>query len=323
MCAVYSSDESGRTAARPWLGVAYVLIAATLFSVNGSVSKTVLSGTLSSLELVEVRCLVAGLVFFLVTALRRPSALRIGLREFGFVLVYGVVGVALVQWLYFVSISRMPVSITLLIEFTAPVLIALWVRFVRKEPVRRRIWVALALTLIGLALVARVWAGLTLDGLGLIVAWLCAITLAVYYLLGEHGVGRRDPISLAAWSFSLAGLFWMVIVPVWTIPFGRLADPLALGRLDVQLPGWVLVAYVALLGTAAPFGLTLLGLREIGATRVGLIATAEPPLAGIVAWPVLGEVLAPVQVLGAAVVLIGIGLAETARPSSVTPTPTG
>jgi len=320
---VYSSDESARTTARPWLGVAYVLVAATLFSVNGSVSKTVLSGTLSSLELVEVRCLVAGLVFFLVTAVRRPAALRIGLRELGFVIVYAVVGVALVQWLYFVSISRMPVSITLLIEFTAPVLIALWVRFARREPVRRRIWVALALTLIGLALVARVWAGLTLDSLGLIAACLCAISLAIYYLLGEHGVGRRDPISLAAWSFTLAAVFWMARVPLWTIPFGRLAEPLALGRLGVQLPGWALVGYVVLLGTAAPFGLTLLGLREIGATRVGLIATAEPPLAGIVAWPVLGEVLAPVQIAGAVVVLVGIALAETARAASVTPTPTG
>ena len=95
---MYSSDESGRT--RPWLGVAYVLVAAILFSVNGSVSKTLLSGTWSPLQLVEVRCLAAGLVFFLLTAVRRPAALRIGLREFGFVVLYGVVGVALVQWLY-------------------------------------------------------------------------------------------------------------------------------------------------------------------------------------------------------------------------------
>jgi len=306
---VHSSDHRSH----PWVGVGYVLTAAILFSVNGSVSKAVLSGTVSSLHLVEVRCLVAAVIFSLIAAVRDPASLRIGRRELGFVAVYAIVGVAMVQWLYFVSIARMPVSITLLIEFTAPVLIALWVRFVRKEPVRGRIWMALALTLIGLALVARVWAGLTLDAIGLIAAVAAALSLATYYLLGEHGMGRRDPWSLAAWSFGIAGLFWAVVVPPWTFPFGRLTTSVDLGVTGLSGPAWMYVTFVIVLGTVAPFGLTLLGLRAIGAARVGLIATAEPPLAGLVAWPVLNETLSTVQIAGAVVVLAGIVLAETAR----------
>jgi drug/metabolite transporter (DMT)-like permease len=295
------------------VGVGYVLTAAILFSVNGSVSKAVLSGTVSSLHLVEVRCLVASVIFALIAAVRDPASLRIGRRELGFVVVYAIVGVAMVQWLYFVSIARMPVSITLLIEFTAPVLIALWVRFVRKEPVRGRIWIALTLTLIGLALVARVWAGLTLDAIGLIAAVAAALSLATYYLLGEHGMGRRDPWSLAAWSFGIAGLFWAVVAPPWTFPFGRLTTSVDLGVTGLSAQAWAYVTFVIVLGTVAPFGLTMLGLRAIGATRVGLIATAEPPLAGLVAWPVLNETLTTVQIAGALVVLAGIVLAETAR----------
>ncbi len=292
-----------------------MLAAASLFSLNGSVSKAVLNGTISSLHLVEVRCLTAGVLFALIAVARDRRSLRIGPRELGFVAVYGIVGVAMVQWLYFVSISRMPVSITLLIEFTAPVLIALWVRFVRRQPVRGRIWVALALTLIGLALVARVWAGLTLDAVGLLAAVLAALSLATYYLLGERGMGRRDPFSLAAWSFGIAGVFWAAVVPPWTFPFSRLGTPVDLGVTGLSAPAWTFVAFVVVLGTVAPFGLTLLGLRAVGAARVGLIATAEPPLAGLVAWPVLDEVLAPVQIAGALVVLAGIVLAETARPA--------
>ena len=107
----------------------------------------------------------------------------------------------------------------------------------------------------------------------------------------------------------------MVLLPPWTFPAGGLAEPVpAVGALT--LPAGVLVAWVVLLGTVAPFVLVLLGLRRIGATRSGLLGTLEPVLAGGVAWLVLGERLGWVQIAGAAVVLAGIVLAETARTPS-------
>ena len=74
------------------------------------------------------------------------------------------------QWLYFVSIGRLPIGIALLIEYIAPILIALWAWAVFKEPIRRRIWVALVLAVVGLAVVVEVWSGLSLDGLGVTAA---------------------------------------------------------------------------------------------------------------------------------------------------------
>lgn len=309
-----------------WRGVCYVLAAATLFGVNGTVSKTLLT-SLSSLQLVQVRCLFAAVVLAGIAAVRDPGSLRIERRELAVVAVYGTVGVALVQWLYLVAIARMPVSISLLIEFTAPLMIALWVKFVRKDAVHARVWLALLLIMAGLALVARVWDGLTLDAVGLTAAWIAAVSLAVFYLLGEHllndGVRCRDPFSLAAWTFIVAALFWSVLQPIWLLPVDRLAETLRVGQSGLSAPGWLFLAYVVLLGTVAPFGLTLLAVNEIGAARTGLLATAEPPLAGLVAWPMLGETLSPVQLAGGAVVLTGIVLAETSRtaPRPVSPLP--
>jgi drug/metabolite transporter (DMT)-like permease len=68
-----------------------------------------------------------------------------------------------------------------------------------------------------------------------------------------------------------------------------------------------------LLGTVAPFALMFVAIARIGPTRAGLLGTAEPALAGVVAWVALGEVLSPVQLAGGAVVLAGILLAVTAR----------
>jgi drug/metabolite transporter (DMT)-like permease len=293
------------------VGLAASLAASTLFAVNGTVSKLVLENGLSSLRLVEIRCVLAAVVFAAIAAARRPSSLAIGRRELGFLAIYGVAGIAMVQWLYLVAIARMPVSISLLVEYTAPLLVALWVRFARGEHVRSRIWLALAFSLAGLVLVAEVWNGLSLDAIGLVAALLAAVSLALYYLVGEHGLGRRDPVSLAAWTFGAAGVFWSLLLPWWTFPFGALANRVEFYGL--HLPVWLLLVWIVLLGTVAPFALMFVALGRIGAPRAGLFGTAEPVLAGVVAWVVLGEVLSPAQLAGASVVFAGILLAVTAR----------
>jgi drug/metabolite transporter (DMT)-like permease len=306
------TNAHGRFAAG---GVAMALGAAVLFSLNGTASKLVLEAGMSPLRLVEIRCAGAAACLVAIVAARSPGSLRVPARELGFLAVYGVTGIAMVQFFYLVAISRLPVGIALLLEFTAPLLVALWVRFVRGEPVRRRVWAALVLCLTGLSLVTEVWTGLSLDGLGILAGMGAALALATYYLLGERGLVRRDSLSLAAWSFVFAGLLWSAVQPWWTFPVGLLADDVALpGPLaGAVAPVWLLVAFVVLAGTVAPFLLVLGAIGRIGPARSGLLGMSEPVGAGLVAWIVLGEVLSSTQVVGVAVVLVGIVLAETAR----------
>lgn len=295
------------------------VVASALFSVNGTVSKIVLEAGISSLRLVELRSAGAALCLMALAAATRPATLRATPRELGFMAIYGVTGIAFVQWLYFVAIGRLPVGIALLLEYTAPLLVALWVYFVRGQPLRKRVWAALALCLVGLSLVADAWTGFALDELGVLAGLGAAVALATYYLLGERGVGRRDPLSLCAWTFTFAGLLWSVVQPWWTLPVDLLAAEVALpGPFSGAFaPVWLLTVWIVLLGTVAPFLLVLAAIKQLGATRVGLIGMLEPVGGGLVAWVVLGEALNGAQVLGAAVVLVGIALAETSRPGRV------
>ena len=120
-------------------------------------------------------------------------------------------------------------------------------------------------------------------------------------------------------SFVGSAVFFSVLLPWWTFPFDRLAGAVAIG--EVAVPVGLLVLGVVLLGTVVPFVLELYGLRSIGATRTGLVGTLEPVLAGVVAWGMLDERLAVVQVIGAAVVLAAIVIAETAgSPPTHAPT---
>jgi drug/metabolite transporter (DMT)-like permease len=227
-----------------------------------------------------------------------------------------VVGFAFVQWFYFVSIHRLPVGIALLIEYTSPLLVALWARFGAHEPVRARVWWALALALSGLVAIARVWDGLTLDGLGVAAGFAAAGSLAVYFVLGEHQVrADRDAISLVCLAFGFAALFWSIFQPWWTFPWSRLsARTSLLGHLDgISAPVWVLCVVIILAGTVLPFALMIGSLAHLPATQAGVAAMTEPVVATIAAWAWLGESLAPAQLIGGVIVLVGIALAQTAR----------
>lgn len=300
---------------RAALGYAMVLAAATLFGVNGAVSKVALSSGLSSLRLTEARCAGACAGLVLLAVLRRPGSLRLRHGEWPRLAVFGVLGVACVQLFYFLAINRLPIGIALLIEYLGPLLVAIWARAFAHEVVRRRIWAALGLSLTGLVLMVQLWSGGAVDGLGIAFALICAFVFAAYLLLAEHGVAGRDTASLLAWGFLFATLFWTVVQPWWSFPSTAVARTVPLqGHLAAwHLPVWALVLWVVVLGTIAPFSLIVAALRHVTATRVGVLAMLEPVVATAVAWLWLQESLAPVQVAGAAVVLTGILLAQTAK----------
>jgi drug/metabolite transporter (DMT)-like permease len=236
-------------------------------------------------------------------------------RDLAFLAIFGIAGVALVQWTYFVAIGRLAVGVALLIQYVGPLLVALWARFVYREHVRRRVWLALGLCLTGLVLVVRIWSGLTLDGLGLLAALGAMATYAIYVLLAERGVRERATLPLLAWGFGFATLFWSAVLPWWSFPGATVGGTVRLlGRLDgVHLPLAALVAWVVVLGTIVPFGLIVAALRHVSATRVGIASMLEPVTATVVAWVWLGETLSGVQLAGAAVVLAGMAVAQSAR----------
>ena len=299
------------------LGVAMVAGAALLFGLNGSVSKVVLESGLTSVQLTQARSIGAALGFALILALTDPGRLKVTWRELPFLLVFGITGVAFVQWFYFLSIHRLPVGIALLIEYLAPLLVALWARYVLHEAVRRRIWAALAMALVGLSLIVELWGAgeSALDSLGIAASLAACVAYAVYILMAERGVTRRDPISLTAYGFAFAALFWLVVQPIWAFPFATMDDSVSLlGNLDHRTaPLWLLVTFVVLVGTMATFALVVSALRHLSATRVGIVAMLEPVAAAAVAWAWLGETLGTAQLIGGAIVLAGIALAQTAR----------
>ena len=300
---------------KPLLGFAMVVAAGALWGANGTVMKVILESGPSTSETAELRVGGAALLLVAVLAVSRRDLLHVERRDLLALALFGIAGLTFVQLLYLYAIDRLPIAIALLIQYTAPLMVALYARYGAHEEVRARVWAALALALAGLALVLQVWHGITLDGIGAIAAIGAAVTFALYILLAERGVKRRHPVSLLTFGLIWSTLFWAVVAPWWDFPFGDLGESVSLqGHLSgVHVPLGVLALWMIVLGTVVPFALLVSALRHVSATSAGLVAMLEPVVATVVAASWLGESLTALQVVGGVVVLVATGLAQTAR----------
>jgi drug/metabolite transporter (DMT)-like permease len=286
-----------------------VIAAATTFALNGTGSKLLMQGGFDPPQLTTFRAAGAflGLLMFIL-ATQGPRPLKAHRQELPRLIIFGLVGFFLVPMLYFVAISRLPVGIGLLFEFTAPAFVALWVRFGEHQQVRRRLWVGLGLCLAGLASVTQIWAGkLTLDGLGILAGLTSAVLLAVFYVLGSKTVATRNPLSLTCWAFGVSAVAGAVVRPWWTFDAGLLL------RSSGGYPMWLLGLYLIIPGTIVPYLLITYSMRHLPPTSVGIVSMTEVVLASAFAWVLLNENLNPAQVIGGSILVAGVILAESAR----------
>jgi drug/metabolite transporter (DMT)-like permease len=307
-----------RDTARPVVGVTMVLVAGSVWALNGTVSKLLLQGGLDAPQLTTFRAAGAFLGLLLISLALPPGPRRLVVQpeELPRLIGFGLTGFFLVPMLYFIAISRLPVGIGLLIEFTAPLFVALWVRFGERLQVKPRLWVGLALCLGGLACVAQIWAGeLSLDPIGMAAGFTCAILLAVYYVVGSKSVAHRDPLSLTCWAFAVSAIAGAIVRPWWNFPVELLA------RSSGGVPMWLLATYLIVFGTIIPYLLVSTSMQHLPPTSVGIIGMIEPVLASAIAWALLAEILSTPQIIGGLVVLVGVVLAETARTAKATDTP--
>jgi len=275
---------------------------------------------LTAFRLAQVRAIGSFVLLFIVIFMKSRKSLSATKGEIPTLLLYGVFGFAMVQLGYLISIGRnIPLGLVLIIEFTAPIWIVLWIKFVYKRDVARNMWVGIAASLIGLALVARVWEGLTFDLIGILGAVGSSITLAFYFLMGERQGAKRSPEAITVWGMGGAALFWLTVLPVWSFPFSIFTESINLqGALDAyQLPGWALLAWVIIPGTMIPYLLVLNGLHLLDASKASVIGMLEPVFGGVFAWIWLSQSWLPIQLVGAIAVLIGIYIADKTKLAAI------
>ena len=238
-------------------------------------------------------------------ALLRRGDLRVRRRDLPLLVFFGVFALAGVQWSYYESIQRLPIGVSLVIQYTGPLVMLAYARW-RGLRVGGRLWLAGALTLSGSYLVVGAYDAdvLSLNLAGIPFAVLSMLIFVMYFLLAERILARYPVWTLLAYGFGSALIAWTILRPLWLLPWDRVAEP----------ANAALLAGVVIVGTAVPFTLIFVSVSLIPAARTGLTSTAEPVVAAIAAWSLLGETLELPQLVGGALVLVGIGVAQSLRP---------
>jgi drug/metabolite transporter (DMT)-like permease len=296
----------------------FLVFGALMFAFNGVISKLVLTSGLSAFRLTQIRCTGAFFILLIYVVFRDHSALKTTRSELPWLAAYGVIGFAAVQVGYFIAITRMHVSIALIIEFTAPIWIVLYIRFVRKKSVPKLMWLSIAMGFSGLLLVAQIWRGMTLNGVGVIAAFLDAFALATYFLLGEKLGAQRQTDSLTVWGLGFASVVFAILTPVWSFPtriFSRKINLLGTFH-QYNVPGWIIILWIIVMGTIVPYICILHGLKQLSASTSSVIGMLEPVIAGAFAWWWLGEKWTSIQLVGGLIVIAGIIAADRARTSA-------
>ena len=289
----------------PRLGYALAASAATMWALNGSLSRLLLDDGVSALRLAELRGILSFVFLAAALAVARPRLLRIRRQDIPRLAFLGIVGLAGVHATYFFAISRLDVGVALVIQYLGPLILLLWLRLVHRRQLQRSLWGAAVLSVIGCFLVVQAWNPGAIDGVGLLAAFGAAITFAIYLYSSEQAGHRYEPVTTLVWGFGFASLFWLVVQPPWSFPFAEFssAENIALGL------------GVAVIGTLLTFVCIVAALRHVPASRAAVVATLEPVLAAIIAWPVLGQDLDVAQIAGGLIVVGAVVWVQMQRPA--------
>jgi drug/metabolite transporter (DMT)-like permease len=265
-------------------------------------------------EIVIFRSLATALGAGIALLITNRKAFRVARHEWRGLIVFGIFGVALMQWSYSNAVKNLPIGIALLIEYTAIVIVPLVSLWLFKEKVLPRLWFAIVMVLGGLIVVSRIWDG-GLNPVGLMFAVMAALFLSFYFLMGEHVLKKRDTLSTLFYAMSISALFWLIVTPWWNFKPEILIQEVSLtGNLNqVELPLWAMLAWIGVFGSFLPMLFSFLALVHLSATSVGVISTGETVMAFFFAWAWLNEKIDAIQALGGVLVVAGIVLAQTSR----------
>jgi len=204
----------------------------------------------------------------------------------------GAVGYATQASLYFAALQRVDASLVALVLYTYPPLVTVAAALLGRERLTRARTVALGAASAGTLLVLAGAGGLGFDPVGVGLAFGAAVTYTGYILVADTVVTALPPVVLAALVMTGAALALA----------GRatLTGGLVLG---FGPAGWFWVACITVVSTVLAVLAFFAGLRRTGASTASILSTFEPVVSTALAALVLGEVLSPVQTLGAGLVL--------------------
>jgi drug/metabolite transporter (DMT)-like permease len=303
----------------PLRGYFFIAAAALLWGIAAALGRAVFTGRLplgtaplrpvDPLILSQTRTTFSLLVLLPVLLVSGGwQRIRLPARDLVQCFLLGTLGVAVSNYFYYVAIQRTSVATAIIVQYTAPVWVLIYVVARGQQRLTVQKVAAVALAIAGTALVidlaggvlsARSGSGLHLDRYGIIAALLASFSFAFYNVAGHGILARHDRWRVLVWTFVAAAGCWMVVNPPWKIA--------AAHYVPAQ---WFFLFVFSMISVLGAFSLYFLGLQYLEPSRAIIASCLEPVFSILLAAFFLGEVLRPVQTLGILFVLAAIVIVQ-------------
>lgn len=292
------------------VGLGFAAFSAVTFGGSGPFAKALIEAGFTPQQAAWLRILGAAAVLVpLVLVFRGRAGLRAARASWKALVLYGLTGIAGCQTLFFIAASRLPVGVALMLEFSGPVLVVLWLKFGAKAAVPRSAAIGVSIAVVGLATVAEIWSGLRIDAIGLLAGLGAAACQATYFILIDRLTGAADPLVMTAAGSVVGAVVLTLIAAPWGTPWHVLVDTIAIGHRHA--PGWVMAAWLIVVSTVVAYLAGAAAVQRLSAPIAGAVAYLEVVAACVFALVLLGEMLRTNQIIGGAIVLAGAFVAQS------------
>jgi drug/metabolite transporter (DMT)-like permease len=295
-------------------GLPLAIVSAASFALSGALARGLIDAGWSAGAVVLVRVAIAALVVapFAARALRaRRGVLR---RNAGRVLLYGAVPVAGTQFAYFSAVAAMDVGPALLIEYTAPAVVVLWLWLRRGERPRRLTLAGAGVAAAGLVLVLDLLSGGDLALGGVLWALAAMLGAATYFVMSADTRSGVPPLALAGGGLAVGALGLGALGAVGVLPLrATTAAPTYAGA---AVAWWLPLAGLGVVTGAIAYATGIAASRRLGSRLASFVALLEVVGAVTFAWLLLDQLPGPLQLVGGALIVTGVVVVKLGERSS-------
>ncbi len=285
-------------------GLAFALASALAFGMSGSLARGLLDTGWSPGAVVLVRVGLAAIVVlpFGVRALRgRREVLR---RSASMVATYGVLAVAGAQFCYFSAVQHMQVAPALLIEYTAPAAVVVWMWLRHGQRPGPVTLLGAALAVAGLVLLLDLLSGADLSVAGVLWSLGAMVGAAAYFVISADDSTGLPPLALAGGGLLVGTVTLGVLGLVGALPMEASRQAATYAVADVAW--WVPLLALGLVTAAIAYTTGIAAGRRLGSRLASFVALLEVVAAVGFAWLLLDELPRAIQLAGGLLVLAGV-----------------
>jgi drug/metabolite transporter (DMT)-like permease len=305
----HDTTTTARTA-----GLGFAMVSAASFGLSGSLARGLMDVGWSSAAAVSLRILLAAVVLAPLAIVQLRGRWHLLRRNLPLVGVYGLLAVAGCQLAFFNAVERMPVGVALLIEYMSPVAVIGWLWLTRgQRPGPRTVGGAL-LAVLGLVLVLDLVSGTDVDGVGIIWAFGAMVGVTVYFLISAREDDGLPPVVLAAAGLTVGGAALLLMGVVGVLPFAATTAAVHFG--SVTVAWWLPVLALGVVTAALAYVTGIAATRRLGSRLASFVALTEVLAALGFAWVLLGQAPRSIQLLGGALVLLGVVIVKSGERST-------